>query len=98
MKPALRWTLIIGGITTLGGFALGLAGTVIGMVSSYNTPGKSNVADMDSLSSNISMALIATAGGIIGLFILVIGLIVWLLTRQKTLPTPLKTMKSEPAG
>jgi biopolymer transport protein ExbB/TolQ len=98
MKPALKWTLIIGGITTLAGFSLGLAGTVIGMLSSYNTPGKSSPADMEFLSSNISMALSATAGGIIGLIILVIGLIVWLLTRQRTLPTPLKTMKSEPAG
>lgn len=99
MKPALKWTMIIGGAMTLGGPALGVAGTVISMMSSFNTLGKSGVSDMDSLSSNISATLIATAGGIIigivGLIILVIALVVWLLTREKTLPPPLKTIKSE---
>jgi len=38
-KPAVKWTMITGGVLTIGGPVLGVLGTVIGMMFSFNTLG-----------------------------------------------------------
>lgn len=57
MKPATKWTMITGGALTLGGPMLGVLGTVIGMMSSFNTLGKSGTADAEALASDIGVSL-----------------------------------------
>jgi len=90
MNPLAKWFLIGGGILTLGGPALGVLGTVIGMMGSFNTLGKEGVADPESLASNIGVSLISTTGGfVIGVFgvcILVAGVIILIATKQKSTP------------
>jgi biopolymer transport protein ExbB/TolQ len=93
MNPLAKWLLIGGGILTLGGPALGVLGTVIGMMGSFNTLGKDGVASPESLASNIGVTLMSTAGGIvigaIGVCVLVAGVIILIATKQKTTPPPL---------
>ncbi|MEM6821646.1 MAG: MotA/TolQ/ExbB proton channel family protein [Verrucomicrobiota bacterium] len=43
----------------------GLLGTVIGMIGAFETLGSSGVADMTSLSANIAVVLVTTAGGLV---------------------------------
>ena len=80
--------MIAGGAIAGGGPALGLLGTVIGMVGSFKTLGASGVAKPEDLSRCISAALLSTFGGLIaggiGLAVVIICLIVWLCTRTKT--------------
>jgi len=93
MNPLAKSFLIGGGILTLGGPALGVLGTVIGMMGSFNTLGKEGVADPEALASNIGVSLISTTGGfVIGVFgvcILVAGVIILIATKQKSTPPPL---------
>lgn len=49
--------MITGGALTLGGPMLGVLGTVIGMMSSFNTLGKSGTADAEALASDIGVSL-----------------------------------------
>jgi len=93
MNPLAKWFLIGGGVLTLGGPALGVIGTVIGMIGSFDTLGKAGVADPESLASNVGISLMSTATGIvlgaIGLCILIAGVIILIATRQKPTPPPL---------
>ncbi len=93
MNPLAKWFLIGGGVLTLGGPALGVLGTVIGMVWSFNTLGREGVADPESLSSNIGVSLMSTTGGFVlgvfGLSILIAGIIIMIATKQKPTPPPL---------
>ena len=61
---------------------LGLGGTVLGMVRAFDKLGRSGDADPEALSSDISLALLTTAGGlVVSLFFLVLffaALIGWL--------------------
>ena len=95
MKPAVKWTMIVGAALTLGGPMLGVLGTVIGMMSSFNTLGKSGTADTEALASDIGVTLMSTAGGIIiggiGFLVIIVGLIIWLVMRKTESPPPLKT-------
>ena len=43
----------------------GLLGTVIGMIGAFETLGSGGVADMGSLSANIAVVLVTTAGGLV---------------------------------
>jgi biopolymer transport protein ExbB len=43
----------------------GLLGTVLGMIGAFETLGSSGVADMTSLSANIAVVLVTTAGGLV---------------------------------
>jgi biopolymer transport protein ExbB/TolQ len=80
--------MITGGAITVAGPALGLLGTVIGMIGSFRTLGESGVAKPENLSLCVSAALLSTFGGlvagVVGLVVLVTALIVWLCTRTKT--------------
>jgi len=100
MNPIAKWTMIAGGALTLGGPILGLLGTVFGMMFSFKTLGISGVQNPESLSSNISTVLVSTACGIIlgglGIFILIAGSSIWLLTRRQA--KPIETLKTEPCG
>ncbi len=93
MNPLAKWLLIGGGTLTLGGPALGVLGTVIGMMGSFNTLEKRGVADPESLASNIGVALMFTAGGIaigiVGVCVLVAGVTILFATKQKPTPPPL---------
>lgn len=63
---------------------LGMGGTVLGMVRAFDKMGKSGGADPDALASDISLALLTTAGGlVVSLLFLVLffaTLIGWLVT------------------
>ena len=87
MKPAIKWTMITGGAIAVAGPALGLLGTVIGMIASFGTLGASGVAKPEGLARGISTALLTTFGGLIvggiGLAAVIVALIVWLCTRTK---------------
>ena len=93
MNPLAKWFLIGGGALTLGGPALGVLGTVIGMMSSFDTLGKAGVADPESLASHIGITLMSTVAGfvlgIIGVCLLAAGVIILIATRRKTTPPPL---------
>ncbi len=88
MKPAIKWTLIGSGAMTIAGPMLGVLGTVLGMVGSFNSLGESGVGDPQALSSHISTAMLSTAGGFllggIGLVAFIVTLVVWLSTRSRT--------------
>lgn len=87
--------MIIGGIMTLAGPALGVLGTVIGMIGGFNTLGESGIAHTDKLSSDISSVMISTVVGIsigvTGLGVLVFGLIFWRCTRVAPTAPPINT-------
>jgi hypothetical protein len=93
MNPAAKWTLITGGVLTLCGPVIGLLGTVISMMGSFKTLETSGVSDTDALASDISMTLLTTTGGIIlggiGVAILIVGLVIWLATRNVAKPPTL---------
>lgn len=80
--------MIGSGAVTIAAPMLGVLGTVIGMTGSFNSLAKSGAADPGVLSSQISTALISTAGGFflggIGLVAFIATLIIWLSTRSQT--------------
>lgn len=85
--------MITGGALTLGGPVLGLIGTVVGMIGSFNTLETSGAKDTEALASDIGVSLISTVSGIIlgglGLVIFFVGLIIWLVTRKTATPPPI---------
>jgi len=93
MNPLAKWFLIGGGALTLGGPSLGVLGTVIGMMGSFDTLGKAGVADPEALASNIGISLMSTAGGLIlggiGIVILAAGVIILISTKQSPSPPPI---------
>lgn len=78
---------------TLGGPALGVLGTVIGMMGGFETLGKAGVADPEALASNIGISLMSTATGIVigivGVCVFIAGVIILIATRQAPTPPPL---------
>jgi biopolymer transport protein ExbB len=93
MSFALKNTLIWSGIVTIVAPMLGLAGTVIGMMSSFQSLGQSGVANMEGLSSNISVVLISAAIGcgigLVGFITLITALIYYFANRNKSATSPL---------
>lgn len=93
MKSSHKKAMIIGGALALCGPTLGVLGTVIGMMRSFDVIGKSGPADPEVLASEIGVTLLSTAGGIyiglIGLVIFLIGLIAWLAGREPVKRSPL---------
>lgn len=90
MNPLAKWFLITGGGLTLGGPAIGVLGTVIGMMGSFDTLGKEGVADPEALASHIGVSLFSTASGfilgIIGVVVLIAGLIILFATKSQQTP------------
>jgi hypothetical protein len=93
MNPLAKWFLITGGALSLGGPAIGVLGTVIGMMGSFDTLGKEGIADPEALASNIGVSLFSTAGGfilgIIGVVILIAGVIILFATKSQQTPPPI---------
>jgi len=93
MSLLAKWFLIGGGILTLGGPALGVLVSVMGMMGGFNTLGKEGVADPESLASSIGVSLMSTTAGFVigafGLCILVAGIIILIASKQKSAPPPL---------
>ncbi len=98
MNPLAKWFLISGGTLTLGGPALGLLGSVVGMRGSFHTLEKVGVTDPESLASNIGVTLMSTFGGFaigaVGVCVLVAGVIILIATKHKPTPPPLTELKS----
>ena len=90
MTPAAKGTMIVGGLLTLGGPAIGLVGTVRGLISGFDTLGQKGVASAESLANSVGTSLIATIGGVavgaVGLLIFIAGLGIWLGTRSSPRP------------
>ena len=90
MTLAIKKIIITGGALFFGGPAIGLLGTVVGMMRSFHTLGAAGVADPTKLSSDISITLISTAVGLavglIGLVTVLAGIGIWLVDRNKEMP------------
>jgi biopolymer transport protein ExbB len=91
MTPTVKKLLIGSGITTVGGPMLGLLGTVLGMMKSFQALNQSGAANMEGLSAAIAEVLmyvvIGCAIGFIGFITLIVTLIIWLANRDT--PPPL---------
>jgi len=94
MKPAPKWTMIIGGTIALAGPAVAIIGQMIGMARAHQTLGNSGTAGMDVLSSDIGFTLKAIYGGlslgILGVIIFAIGLFISRGAKSPTIPPLLK--------
>lgn len=91
MKRSIKILLFTGAGLVVGGPCLGLLGTVLGMIWSFDTLGDKGVADMQALSSNVSLTLISTVLGFVlagaGLLLLVAGLMAhWISPKTSTPP------------
>lgn len=87
MKPAFKWMMIMGGLLMMGGPPLGMLGTVMGMTQSFEVLGSSGVGDPEQLSAAIGDTLMSTAVGMAigfaGVALFLLGLICWLVSRNK---------------
>lgn len=61
LKASMSYLSVIGATAPM----FGLFGTTLGIIGAFDTLAKSGVADMASLSENISVALVTTAGGLV---------------------------------
>ena len=77
MTSGIKKLLIWSGVVTLVAPMLGLSGTVIGMMSAFQSLGQSGTANMEGLSNAISGVLIST---IVGTGIGFISLVVFIVT------------------
>ena len=86
MKRSVKITLISSGVLTLIAPAMGLLGTISGMMKSFTALGSSKVSDPAELGSGIGLSLISTFWGLVGggiSFVVFLGaMIYWLCTRS----------------
>lgn len=98
MKSSIKWTLIAGGALLLGGPTLGVLGTILGMTFGFQTLGSAGLTDHETLASAIGASLLSTGIGVgigvIGIVVLIIGVIMWILDRQRPALPPLETNSS----
>ena len=77
----------------LAGPTLGVLGTVLGMIGSFNALGSSGVTDPQMLSANIGDALFSTALGavigFVGLVMFLSALMMWLMNRRNKPAAPI---------
>ncbi len=78
--------LIIGGVLTVFGPLVGLAGTVWGMIGAFDSMGHAGAADPENLSAEIGVVLHSTAIGfvlgLVGVCTLIGAFFVWISSRR----------------
>jgi len=93
MKTGAFWTMIFGGVVTLGAPLIGLLGTVLGMMRSFAVLGENGVADPKGLAESVGQSLMASMSGLFiggfGLVIFLGGLIIWLAAKSGKVPPPI---------
>jgi biopolymer transport protein ExbB len=86
MTTAIKITLILSGLLSVIGPAVGMIGTTTGMMGAFNTFGTSGISNPDQLSANISTTLFYTALGtgigVVSFITFLSVLIYWLCTRS----------------
>ena len=91
MKSQAIALIIAGGILTVAGPLAGVLVTSFGMMRSFDTLGKSGVADPRALAENIGVSLngtvIGLCAGAVGVLILIVGVII--LAARKPSPPPM---------
>lgn len=87
MKSIVKWPLIAGSILFILGSLVGVGGTILGMVLTFNTLSSSGVSSSEPVAAGVSSSLITTVIGIplgfLGLGLLLFSLAAFLITRNR---------------
>lgn len=101
-KKSRYWKLMIGfGVTAIAAPVVGLLGTGVGMIQSFDTMAISGGADPSALANNISLSLRSTAIGIIlmfpSIFLFLVFLLLFLKKKKQLEPQapPLPTEREQ---